>query len=362
MRPVLRLLLFLLLLASAWTADGPSPLELEDGTSRIDLALKAFKQRQAEDGSWREVEPVAGGHHLTAPVAMIFLGAGYDHRMPSKYKLAMKAAINRLVTDAAADGSLDPDPLWHALHLAALAEALQMSNDPALRPLVERGAALATRRMLALPDGAGAWAAADRPGVADVEITLIHLMALRPAVESGVADEALCRPALAFVDAMLAAQEAAKPEASAPLSFPARVRLEAGRLIPEGDARALGLTLAALAGTDPASLRYQRLARGTGDALGRLVGERPLDTWVWYIAGRGILRAGDPVWHEWHGPILSRITDDQIVAPDAPDRGLWPADEHPRFGLGGGQLASSIWAVSFLELYYRYLPVKPVWK
>jgi hypothetical protein len=92
-----------------------------------------------------------------ALVLLGFLGAGYDHRMPSKYKRNVGALVDDLVGMQDLAGVFTADPRDHALITETLAEAFAMSNDPALRePLIRAMDIL----RLAHPDGDAArlWA------------------------------------------------------------------------------------------------------------------------------------------------------------------------------------------------------------
>lgn len=328
----------------------------EDRGPPVLLALEGIRRHQADDGSWHETKPWTADHHLTALAVLAYVGAGYDQRMPSRYKLVMIAALKRLVADAQPDGTLDPDPTWHALHLLALSETYAMSNDPTLKPLVERGVALLVRRMMPLLGNGGAWAATEHPGIVDSETTLIHLLALHSSVANGTASADGCQPVRTFIEHMLAAQEAVLPEPSAPLSFPARVRVDGERLVGEGEAQAVGLALARFAKLPVNSPRYQRLAHGICDSMLPLIGERPLDTWTWYSASLGIYPLRGELQAAWDEPLCRRLYADQVNQPEADDDGLWPADERRRFGLSGGGLATSLWATLILEAHYQFMP------
>src|ERR1043165_3666172 len=92
--------------------------------SAVDAALKWFKKHQSPNGQWDvdgypancteapKCEPGtahtddAGDIACTGYAVLCFLGAGYDHRMPSKYKATVKKGIDWLVSVQKPDGAL----------------------------------------------------------------------------------------------------------------------------------------------------------------------------------------------------------------------------------------------------------------
>jgi hypothetical protein len=69
-----------------------------------------------------------------ASLLLVFLGAGYDHTTPNKYRGALAVGLRRISTLDPA--SLDLPVL--ALATSALAEAYAMTSDPLLRPHTDR--------------------------------------------------------------------------------------------------------------------------------------------------------------------------------------------------------------------------------
>jgi hypothetical protein len=130
--------------------------------SAVDAALRWFKKHQGADGKWDphdyqnncienpKCEPIqvndgwsTGIYGVTAFGTLCFLGAGYDQRMPSKYRDTVRKAIATLVENQQPDGMWPDNAGGAAYSLAlctmALSEAYAMSGDPALKEPAQRG-------------------------------------------------------------------------------------------------------------------------------------------------------------------------------------------------------------------------------
>jgi hypothetical protein len=108
--------------------------------SAVNLGLQWLQTQQRADGSMQGGE---SAEMDTALSALVFLGAGYDHRMPSKYKSVVKNLLAWLSTR-------DPHALSlpaHVYSATALAEAYAMSNDPELKPILVQSFAELGRRV-----------------------------------------------------------------------------------------------------------------------------------------------------------------------------------------------------------------------
>lgn len=79
-------------------------------------------------GSWKP-GPVA----VRALLCLTYMGAGYDHRMPSKFKKRAAALITEFLSHQDDQGRLATADGDHAIVTLALAEAYAMTNDPALK-------------------------------------------------------------------------------------------------------------------------------------------------------------------------------------------------------------------------------------
>ncbi|TVR45902.1 MAG: hypothetical protein EA402_03565 [Planctomycetota bacterium] len=89
---------------------------------------------QRADGSWGD-EP----HRVssTALAVLAFLGSGYDHRTPNRYRRVVQRGMSFLAQHAASNDQLSTQ----ALVTRTLAEAQAMTNDPELTPKVQQAMA-----------------------------------------------------------------------------------------------------------------------------------------------------------------------------------------------------------------------------
>jgi len=108
--------------------------------STVDLSLrwsKAVVDPKAVPVSLRPPGPddwLPGPQAVLGLTVLTHLGAGYDHRMPSRFKRYVEAVVRALVDGQEPSGRFAADDRDHAIVTLALAEAYAMTNDPALKP------------------------------------------------------------------------------------------------------------------------------------------------------------------------------------------------------------------------------------
>lgn len=108
--------------------------------SSVDVGLRGAKRLQGPDGSWSSG---AWTSHATALNLLGFLGAGYDHKTPNKYKSAAAAGLGWL-----AKHEYPADLAAQALTAMVLAEAFAMTNDAEVKPAAERALAMLADRVV----------------------------------------------------------------------------------------------------------------------------------------------------------------------------------------------------------------------
>ena len=125
----------------------------EGSENAVERALKWFKRHQSLNGSWEtdryyqncstgaKCEPGGEvmGHGsdqnvaMTAYAVLCFLGAGYDHQVPSIHKAVVRKGLDWLLSVQKNDGYFGLRNYEHPIATMALAEAYAMTLDPALR-------------------------------------------------------------------------------------------------------------------------------------------------------------------------------------------------------------------------------------
>jgi hypothetical protein len=134
--------------------------------SAVDAALRWFKRHQSPNGMWDaekypvnctetpKCEPGKGHGSSDANVAMTgyavlcFLGAGYDHKTPNKYKTTVEKGLEYLRSVQTGEGNLGPRNYEHAVATMALGEAFAMTNDPDLKQPAQKGLNVLIARQL----------------------------------------------------------------------------------------------------------------------------------------------------------------------------------------------------------------------
>ncbi len=135
--------------------------------SAVDAALRWFKRHQSPNGMWDaekypvnctetpKCEPGKGSEGgsdanvaMTGYAVLCFLGAGYDHKTPNKYKTTVEKGLEYLRSIQTADGNLGPRNYEHGVATMALAEAFAMTNDPDLKQPAQKGINVLIARQL----------------------------------------------------------------------------------------------------------------------------------------------------------------------------------------------------------------------
>lgn len=119
----------------------------------VEASLRWFKRHQSANGSWEtdiyyqnctegaKCEPggdkMDGGSDwnvaMTGYAVLCFLGAGYDHKTPNKYKTTVKKGLDWMLSVQKPTGYLGNRNYEHPVAAMALAEAYAMTADPELR-------------------------------------------------------------------------------------------------------------------------------------------------------------------------------------------------------------------------------------
>ncbi len=127
--------------------------------SAVDAALRWFKKHQSPNGMWDpekypvncqenpKCEPgstadVGGsdaGIAMTGYAVLCFLGAGYDHKTPSKFKTTVQKGLEYLRSVQKPDGLLGVRNYEHGVATMAMAEAYAMTTDADLKGPAQKG-------------------------------------------------------------------------------------------------------------------------------------------------------------------------------------------------------------------------------
>ncbi len=280
--------------------------------SYVNTALRQAQKRIGEDGSWPAGAWTA---HATALRTLVFLGAGYDHRTPNRYRHVVDAALSWLCHHETAG-----DIAGQALTALALAEAWAMTGDAAVKPSAERALAHLTDLACRGPD---------------LELALYHRGAM-------AGPQLLGWVTLAWKSALAGNLDSA---------LTTQLGAEIARLLPELDGHAnrdeAGVTRLLV----EIFLGRQRSGQGH---------QPPVSEWLehatrWFQDGRpelayfatlGMFQSGGDAWVKWNGTMRDKLVELQDVGL----RNGWAAATPSPLG---EDAAMALLALP-LEVYYRY--------
>jgi hypothetical protein len=231
-----------------------------------------------------------------------YLGARYDHRMPSKYMRRVQSLLDDLLIAQSESGAFARDPRDHALVTEAIAELYAISHDPDLKP---RLVPAQTIMRSAWPPDEPRWLWASDTTLAMIQMSAWTSLVGGGATEDG-AREVMREGLLCMIDPMTTAPPAWHADGRA---------IQAPTWMAAGCAAYAGVRL----GSDPWSTVMPKAALAPGaDA------EFPLSTMpgIWWQFG--MLQRG----RDWDALVAPRITalrDAQVYAWRSPNDGSWDA-------------------------------------
>lgn len=331
----------------------------EETEEAIRRALEWLASVQERDGSWSarrfgagEEQRVLGqdrkGAGSTADVGvtglalLAFLGAGRTH-LEGDHRQTVEAGLAYLIRVQASDGSLHGNAALyertycHGMAAMALAEALGMTGDKALRPAVEK----AVRYTLASQHPLGGWRY--QPGDSgDMSQFGWQVMALKNADYAGIPVPAVN---IARMKTFLASVSSGRHGGLA------RYRAN------EGPSR----TMTAESWWCRYLLETDLDDAGREEGFDYVMEELPAASgkanyYYWYYATLALHRSGDDRFATWSAALVPAILERQVDA--GAYSGSWNAD--CVWGGYGGRVYTTAMATLCLESFYRYRPKSDV--
>jgi len=148
----------------------------------INGAIKYLAGKQAADGGFGDNQRVA----FTAYALMSFLSTG---QIPGEgqYGANVSKAVQFLLSNQRADGYIaatagQSSMYGHGIATIALSEAYGQSKDENVRPKLEK----AVQLIISCQNQAGGWRYTPKPADADISVTVLQVVALRAAKNSGL--------------------------------------------------------------------------------------------------------------------------------------------------------------------------------
>lgn len=334
--------------------------------SAVDAGLRFLRRHQNPDGSWEVVGYVSncteapkceagiGGADdqvaVTAQAVLGFLGGGYDHKTPNKYRTTVEAALTFLMKRQQADGALATTVAAHTQALAALGEAFAMTNDPTLKLPTERGIAWLLARRMA--DAHGKPLAWGDGRTFDAALTLDAVQALKAAIAGGLDVGDGLERATVWTSLAWRAENPAHGGLTAAQEsrFPARLT-SAG--LTQGEDTVAGALLVALLGHPDGAIAADslllRLRQTTAAPTAGVLEPRHL-----YLGTQAGFHAGGEWWTWWHGTHVAAVPGAQRKGDGCFD-GSWD----PPTTMTRGRLQSTVLVLRTLEVVYAYQRMHP---
>jgi hypothetical protein len=327
----------------------------EETEEAIRHALEWLASVQERDGSWSarrfgagEEQRVLGqdrkGAGSTADVGvtglalLAFLGAGCTH-LEGDHRRTVEAGLAYLIRVQDSDGSLHGDAALfertycHGMAAMALAEALGMTGDKALRPTVEK----AVRYTLASQHPLGGWRY--QPGdPGDMSQLGWQVMALKNADYAGIPVPAAN---IARMKAFLSSVSYGRNGGLA------RYRANEG---PSRTMTAESWWCRYLLETDLGDEARDEGFNYVMEELPSASGKA--NYYYWYYATLALHRSGDARFSTWSAALVPAILERQVDS--GAYRGSWNAD--CVWGGYGGRVYTTAMATLCLESFYRYRP------
>jgi hypothetical protein len=368
--------------------------------SAVDAALKWFKRHQSPDGSWvassywknctegQKCEP--GKDHeagdctvaMTGYAVLCYLGAGYDHKTPSKFKDTVKKGVDYLVQAQKPDGSIGKDArnYEHPIATMALAEAYAMTQDGDLKDKTQKAVNLILARQ-----NVETTVGADKAKVAgggsgrlgwdylrpstrnDASVTGWNVMALKSALAGGLNVGAGMEGSKNYLEKAWRATNNKAQKINGveykhwkDITAYDRSRFPycwiTGESEAQGDNNALapvGLVIGVFVGRTAGDPLIESLANYV--MAHQVPKSYPCNTYFMYYNTLAIFQVGGDKWTKWNAAVRDMLVKAQRVTNDCFD-GSW--DYGPHFhGADVGRVLHTAYNTLCLEVYYRYAQV-----
>lgn len=304
----------------------------------------AFEQKPEGLGTWSGPSADRCG---TALSLLTFLGAGYDHKTPNKFKPVLRTGLDWLRQQLAADGTADGDPVVQACVTMALAEAYAMTSDPELR----QPAQSAIDRLLGMQHAVGGWAASGRaedPRL-DGPASAWCVMALKSAYAGGLNVREGLERAKRYLET---AWRAANPVPGLLTTFPGTFDAVAGTAH-EPACTAAGAMMAVYLGYRAGDQMLESLVDTLAESPPRAV---PLDPMTLLWGNLAMFQVGGERWQLWNFVVRDFLVAQQ--RRDEPHDGSWDPALFGASGARWGRVMTSAVCALSLEVYYRYSQVQ----
>lgn len=322
----------------------------------VNHALKWLAANQSADGRWdasrfgagRETQTLgqnrsgAGANAdtaITGLALLALLGAGHTHQR-GEYQATVTRGLDFLAASQHHDGNVggNAEPFAfmysHGMATLALSEALAMTNDQRLRPVVERAIGYTLR---AQNRATGGWRY--RPNESgDMSQMGWQLISLKSAELAGIEFPSETRRGIERFVASVSSGQGGGLASYRPQEQVSRPMT------------AEALVCRLFLGTPRQS---PALDEAGNFLLGELPGAGHPNFYYWYYGTLGMYQLQGEHWRRWNDALTRQLLGSQTTTGEA--AGSWEPNDV--WGGHGGRVYSTALATLCLEVYYRYLPL-----
>ena len=349
-------------------------------------ALRWFARHQSPNGMWDvdgypancpdnpKCEPGEKHTDIGADVAMTgyavlaFLGAGYDHVTPNKFRKTVKSGVDYLLSQVDETGKFPGVNYTQGIAAMALAEAYGMSNDPKLRDKTQKAINEILRQQNKDPEdpvpesglsssGGLGWNYTGPADKNDGSVSGWCVMALKSAKACGLnVGNGLAGSKNYLIKAWRDANpnwktlDAYSDRSVFPYKWYGGVKGSADKL----QLACVGALCSVFLGYKEGDVMLSTLIN---EIMATQVPEKyPCNTYYMYYNTLGVFMAGGNKWKTWNEKVRPMLINAQRKE-DGCFNGSWNYQFTKFHGHNTGRLLSTAYCCLSLEVYYRYVPI-----
>ena len=353
--------------------------------SAVNAALMWFKKHQSENGQWdvdgymdrcqeaprcepgtsHTTENGDGDTACTAYALLCFLGAGYDHKTPGKFKKTVADGLEWLKGIQNPDGSFGKQKRNYENGVAtmALCEAYAMTMDASLKEPCQKAVDNLLARQAKsdkFPYGSGWNYNSASPTRNDSSVTGWCVMALKAAKSAGIDVGDGWEGSKAWLDAAWKASNPGKDPESLGSDSTSTFCYTFNQVNDETKNRD-GLTCV---GALCSVFLGKRPGDGMLDSLVNQIMNKyvpagyPTNTYYMYYNTLAVFQYGGQHWEDWNAQVRDMLVEAQHGNGTGCFNGSWDYEGTKFHGHETGRLLSTAYSCLSLEVYYRYERVK----
>jgi hypothetical protein len=343
----------------------------------VEAALRWFAKHQSPNGMWSvgtyqincqddgpKCEPgkranAEADTACSAYAILAYLGAGYDHITPNKFRTTVSNGVSWLLTQQKADGSFDDRNYAHSIALMAIAEAYAMTNDIRLKEPTQKGVDVLLSRQIKGSDYGLGWDYRGPTTRCDSSVSGWCVMSIKSASLGGGIN--IGNGLIGAKNWVEGAWKAANPnwkelDQYGESGFPYVWNSNSNTAEARPGRESMGSLSAVFLGyTQDNIMLSTMLNRTFNDWMPKAY---PLNTYYMYYNTMAQFQAhaGTPKWEQWNANLLPVLLNSQRKDFACFD-GSWDSEGTVFHGHETGRLLSTAYCTLTLEVYYRYLPM-----